>query len=370
MLEIRDHIRAEHDLLWTWLRGEQRRALERRSSAAARDVAQALGSLSVAYAASGRAGPVLAEAEEGPGALMLAAPIALKADGRLFPQGGPTEPAVKLLGKDLPELKARIRQQTGVTLPGIRLVAWRDAPPGGYLILLHEVELAAGSVPLEESPSPNGSGPSEQMLQHLESVLTVNLERLIGVEELMAMLREWSGEDADRRSLVTHALGQDRDGIRLVQVLKRLVAEGVPVRRLDAILGAFAQASRGTAEVSDIVESVRRALVRDLPGNETGRRLLSLTPELEAQIARQVRRRGGTSFLALRASEAPDLLEAVRAELAGLAPDRSALVVAEAGLRPFVRRLAEIHFPSLPVMAAEELSRPFAPLGTSSERVR
>ena len=85
------------------------------------------------------------------------------------------------------------------------------------------------------------------------------------------MLHDWSEEDADRRSLVAAALAQDRDGIRLAQVVKRLVGERVPVRRLDAILGAFVAAMRGTAETWEIVEAVRRVAVaraaRERDGN-------------------------------------------------------------------------------------------------------
>jgi type III secretory pathway component EscV len=147
-----------------------------------------------------------------------------------------------------------------------------------------------------------------------------------------------------------------------VQVLKRLVGEGVPVRRLDAILGAFVAAMRGTAETWEIVEGVRRALLRDLPGNEAERRLLTLSPDLEALIGSCVRRRGGTSFLAVPTHEAPELRETVRADLAEGDDGRSALVVRQPGLRPFVRRLVELDFPDLPVIEAGELSRPFAPL--------
>ena len=264
----------------------------------------------------------------------------------------------------MPELKARIRERTGVPLPGIRLVAWPDAPPRAYLILLHEVEVAGGRVP------PGDSDPYEHMVGHLEAVVAAHLDRFIGIEEVMALLREWSDEDQDRRSLVVDALAQDRDGIRLVQVLKRLAAEGVPIRRLDTILGAFAAASRAATEVWEIAETVRRAVARELPGNEPGRRLVSLTPELEAEIARHVRRRGDTSFLAVSTSEAPDLLETLRAQLTGPAADHAALVVRRAGLRPFVRRLSEVDHPDLPVMAAAELSRPFAALETAAEKVR
>ena len=65
--------------------------------------------------------------------------------------------------------------------------------------------------------------------------------------------------------------------------------------------------------------------------------------------------------------EAPELRESIRAELAAEGDDgRAALVVRQAGLRPFVRRLVELDFPDLPVIEAGELSRPFAPLEAAS----
>ena len=60
--------------------------------------------------------------------------------------------------------------------------------------------------------------------------------------------------------------------------------------------------------------------------------------------------------------EASQLRETVRAELAAGDDGRAALVVRQAGLRPFVRRLVELDFPDLPVIEAGELVRPFAPL--------
>jgi flagellar biosynthesis component FlhA len=138
-------------------------------------------------------------------------------------------------------------------------------------------------------------------------------------------------------------------------VLQALVDEQVPVRDLTSIMRTFSTVNPEHREVGEIVESVRKALRQELPGNQSGRRLIGLSANFEEAVSRWVWERDGNRFLALPWAEAEELFAAVKEHLAGRSVRELALVVRGSGLRPFVRRLIAVVAPTLPVLAEEEL---------------
>ncbi len=325
----------------------------------------------------------------------------LEADARLFPQGGNTPQVIRLIETDIPAMRGRIRERTGVTVPGVLIRASESLSAGGYTLLLDEIPLARGTVragarycldaaacralgldgPLAANPGGTRGGqgvregmwlpeaaqataaaaglplwdPYDYMLAHLEALIHRHLGRFLGLQEVQTMLDRWAGEQEDRRVLLAAAAPDDAALVRLTGVLRGLLAEGVPIRDLNTILTDFAGANARSPEVWEVIESIRLAVRAELPGNAGASQLLELPPEFERELARWVGTRDGKRFLAIPPEEAWRLLGVVREHLPALAAPDTVAVVREPGLRPFARRFLERAFPALPVLAAREL---------------
>jgi hypothetical protein len=338
-------------------------------------------------------------------------PIVLEADDRLFPHGAETPEVVRMLDKDKGDILAmrtRIEESSGVWIPYIRLRGNLDLMDGSYVLKLHDVPLAKGQVMTGHKycpdatairtlglqypavPNPNGQGEGiwlsnvtaelaqsaglplwdvyQFMLYHLEALIHSQLTTFLGVQEVYDQLMWWQSQDGLSQSLQEQANAAEiriklfqkvydnpETRIRLVQVLQGLVKEGIPVNDFDAILPAFIAAQSQSTELMNIVERVRMAVRADLPGNDESREWLSLPEDFESLLARWVWERDGKRFLAMPPAD----LESFRGILARVVGDRpgrkSALVVNDPLLRPFIYLLIERQFPNMAVISEREL---------------
>jgi flagellar biosynthesis protein FlhA len=192
------------------------------------------------------------------------------------------------------------------------------------------------------------------VVHDLEVVLRDNLSSFFGVQDLRDLLDQWA-EDGDqaRQALVTRISMDDDALIRLERVMRSLIREGVPIRDRETVVEVFSQHS-GRRDPRRVAERIRRAIRADLPGNEPGRTLLRLDEDVEEAVTRSLRR-GGSSVLALTPTELEAVLDAVESVVGPRDPSEVALVVKSPGIRPLLRRVAELRFPSLPVLVTEEL---------------
>jgi tetratricopeptide (TPR) repeat protein len=292
-----------------------------------------------------------------------------------------------------------ITERTGVTVPAVRFLDNPALGPGGYVVSLRGVVRAvAKTVPAHRFcpdaegcrrlgiageavvmpddgglgiwiPEPDwdrvdGAGlplwdSLEYIQAHLERLLLRHLDLFVGIQELKAMLDKWAAAaPAERRALVDRALPDDEARRRLHQVVIGLLKEQVPLTRLADLLSAFATPDAASLEVDEVTEDVRLALRGILPGQGPAAVLLGLAPGFEQAVASGVHAGGGKRFLVLPEDEWGQLLDAVRAGTAGLVESQVSLIVRNRGLRRFVRRLVEDHFPDLTVLAAAELLEP------------
>jgi hypothetical protein len=325
-------------------------------------------------------------------------PITLNADRGLFPQAGDTPQAQRMLLEedgDISKMRRRFQENMGVTIPGVRVRGGETLGTGNYMLALHEVPIVSGTVDVKEQYCPDaancqalgisgrvstalGNGREgmwlaepawkkaqaaelelwdayDYMLHHLETLIHRHLATFLGVQETEAMLEKWVDGQAARRAQINGALPDAKARVRLVQVLQGLVNEAVPVKNLEAILGAFAHANPQHREVHEVIEEVRKALRSDLQGTIANRQLIVLASDFEARLAQWLQRRDGKQFLSMPQQQVDLLLESIRERMAGRDPHSLGLVVKKAHLRPFTRRLVEVSFPSLSVFSEQEL---------------
>ncbi len=285
-------------------------------------------------------------------------------------------PPSDLLERRLPDLRARLAQEMGFRLPGVRLRRNEALPLDAYLIALDEVPLALDFLPTgtlfcEESPETlraAGIGvqrealqplsrvrgawinqseasrarllrlrllddPFDYLLLHLEALLRQNLPHLLTWQTLSDLLSAWQPEGA----LTT---AERATALRLARLLLR---DGLPLRpSLLTALGApdFEAAYRAARL------ALREALPRHLP-------TLRLPPEIESTLLQHLVA-DSPSYLAMPPSVAQEILAALRALLPPEQP-RAALIVSDWRLCMALPPLTRYEFPYLTVLAQEEL---------------
>jgi type III secretion protein V len=103
--------------------------------------------------------------------------------------------------------------------------------------------------------------------------------------------------------------------------------------------------------------SLRRYLSHRLTGGRGTLAVYLLDPLIEDAVRGAVQRLPSGSYLALDPDLGRDILGAIRREVEALPPGtQSPAILTTMEIRRFVKRLCEVEFPDLPVVAYQELS--------------
>jgi type III secretion protein V len=144
-------------------------------------------------------------------------------------------------------------------------------------------------------------------------------------------------------------------------VLQRLVQEGISIRDLKSILEALSEWGRVEKDATQLTEYVRAAMRRYISFRYAGIRetlfVHMLDPEIEDVIRGAIRRTSTGTYLSLDPNIAHDILEAIRRELEPLPPTaQKPIIITDAEVRRFVRKMVELEFPELTVLSYQELA--------------
>ncbi len=286
--------------------------------------------------------------------LPVVTPIALEVGNTIVPmvegEGADLAPLAQEL---IEQMRERVREGFGVKVPGIRIRVREGASdPGEFVILLMEVPLLLGSirdVPLEDDPDAYERHALEHMLGTLEGLLERNLGAFLGIEALDSLL--WQEASEWREKWV----GDTDELSRLERVFRAMLAEGVGIRPIGPICERYAELRQSAVPAHEIVERLRALPeVREhLPGAE-GHSFFAVSDAFLDVFERSINTADGHPLLAMLPEDCQATLTAVRNTVTGERPE--ALIVHRPVLRPFVRRLLELEFPTLPVLAASELA--------------
>ncbi|MBI4528487.1 MAG: FHIPEP family type III secretion protein [Deltaproteobacteria bacterium] len=337
-------------------------------------------------------------------------PIAVEIGRGLIPEEtGENWPLIKTY---LPEMRDRIEHQTGVRVPGVRIRGNEtDLPAGSYVIMIDEIPLVMGSAGTDTRYCPASSealrslgiakedfsegahpltnepgcwvaaqhwnlvtskgielwtDPLIYMVYHLEGVLRRNLVDFLGVQEVENLLESWEKLETGA-SLIRTALPDDVSRVRFARVLRAIVKERVPITDWKAILEAVGEVGLAHNDASEAVRAIRIRLKSLLSGNSRGDVRVELPREVEDKMVPWLWHDAGKTFFALPPEETQEILGDVR-KLIDTSRKNLVLVVQSSELRPFVRRLVEIEFPDLMVIAEKELIAVADPVGQAVEK--
>jgi Flp pilus assembly protein TadD len=256
-----------------------------------------------------------------------------------------TGPNWPLMSTYMPEMRERVRRDTGVSVPGSRFRAGRDITPGEYQIVLAGLSGERALARPQGSESNGGRDPIEYVVDGLEMFLKRHLAELVSAGDVIDMVSEEYPYEAVDVLLPTRL-----DKLRLARVVRALAAGRVPLRDWKSIVDASLV---GGASTVDAVRGARRGMWQLLPGNEEGRTRRPIPPDLVSKIDGCFQIVDSAVTLTGTPVEAVEVERAVAAWISQEGPE-IAIVTDTHELRLVVERLARRHHPDVPTLAREE----------------
>jgi type III secretion protein V len=311
----------------------------------------------------------------------------------------------------IPKMRKDLFAELGLRSPGIRVRRIPSLPPKTYVIAINEVPLISGQVMIDhvlvqesaerlkllgikgEVPSENPEtrraacwiptsfaetmravGYSvwdipECLILHLRAAIKRYASEFVGVQEVQFLL---DSLDLVCPDLVKETIPGRVDIVRLTEILKRLVDEGVSIRDMQGILQAIAENAQHETNSVMLTERVRVALRRSIASKHarggTALLVFLLDSEIERIIQASIQHTGsGMPYLSITSDLAQKIIGAVRREYDTLKPStQRPVILTKIQLRYHLYALLahEFKLPP-PVMSYQELPpeievKPFA----------
>ncbi|WP_284700968.1 type III secretion system export apparatus subunit SctV [Robbsia betulipollinis] len=254
----------------------------------------------------------------------------------------------------------------GSAAPGVALVV------SDTLMRLDGLGIAYEPVSLEGVPRPAAHVPEavavdlaqlgdrvyrglERVTLHLECALRMRVGQLIGMQETHELLAQLEQRYPELVQELQRLLPEQR----VSEVLQRLAAEHVSVRNLRAIAEALVQWAPREKDVVVLTEYVRLAL-----GAQIGHQWLDangaipcylLAMEIEDLIREAIRQTSGGNYLALDPDTSGEIVAAAARCLRAEHGDMRPVILAPMEIRRYLRKVLEIEFPHVPVLAYQEI---------------
>lgn len=305
----------------------------------------------------------------------------------------------KFFDAELLKLRSSIYYDLGVMIPFCYLGGDAPLPDNQYYIALYEVPVAQGilfpdklyvndtaenikvfgltgeNITSPKELTPGAWIPSKAkeiaeaaglkvwdykalVLFHLSKIMRKYAHEFVGVQETQGYL-DFISKGMPR--LVEELVPKTLSLPQLKDVLQRLVQEGISVRDLKNIFEALVDWGRIEKDPVMLTEHTRASLRRYISfrytnGNDTLFVYL-LDLEIEDVIRGAIRRTSTGSFLSLDPTIAHDILDEIRREINDLPQTaQQPVIVTDAELRRFLRKMVELEFPSLVILSYQELS--------------
>jgi type III secretion protein V len=300
---------------------------------------------------------------------------------------------------ELPQLRSAIYYDLGVMLPSVHVSGDAPLEETQYFIAVKEIPIVYGSIkkdsvyvndsaeniavfgldgedvrnpadlrpgcwiPASQSVIAELAGlkvwePWEVITLHLSRVMKRYAHEFIGIQETQAYI-DFAARGVPK--LVEEVVPKVVSIAQVNDVLQRLVQEGISIRDIKSILEALSEWGRIEKDPTQLTEYVRGSMRRYISFRYAGIRetlfVNMLDPEIEDVIRGAIRRTSTGTYLSLDPNIAHDILEAIRREVEPLPPTaQKPIIITDAEVRRFVRKMVELEFPELTVLSYQELA--------------
>jgi len=251
------------------------------------------------------------------------------------------------------QARQNLAADIGIILPKVRVRDNMRLEQNQYRIKIADVAVAQGTIDAKTLD------PANTIAAHLSDTAGRHADELLtrdAVRHLIDELRRTAPAAVDELIPGLMKLGD------VQRVLQMLLAEGVPIRQLGAILETLGDAAPRVKDPIQLTELVRRRLAATICRRfcDRGNRLyvVTLDPAFEERIL------SGCDYneegLALRLS--PGEVEEIRREIEKgvkelAAIGREPIVLASPKVRPLLKQLTAAHMPQLIVLGYNEITR-------------
>jgi type III secretion protein V len=280
-------------------------------------------------------------------------PIAVEVSPELGAALGPVDPrgAGVFMSQTVPRARERLFAELGLTLPAVRLrVVGESVARGAFVVRLNEVPLGRGEV----DPA-DAAAAAARVGDEILALMRRYGHELVGVQETQALL---DGLERTHPALVREVVPKLVSPVLLADVLRRLVEEGISLRNLRDVLGALAEWAPHERDPVVLAEHVRASLRRAITFQHArgGGVLTAWTLDgiIEDTIRESIHKTPTGSYLALEPQLSRDIVQAVGRALGP--GGSSAVLLTNAEIRRYVRRLVETEHPALAVLSYQELA--------------
>ena len=271
------------------------------------------------------------------------------------PRGDLGDPDSRGIRARLVALREEIFAELGVALPSPRVRIQPALPPRHAVLSVYEVPAKVVAVPegLSDAKIPG------HLADATRGLLCARAADFLGLAEVQRMLDEL---EQVAPATVRNVVPKPVSLTLLVDILRRLVEEGVSIRDLRAILEALATVAgleKDPLTLTELVRSqLRRFITFRLTRGAGSLGVYLLDPLLEDTIRRSITRTPNGAFLTLAPAASRDVIASVRRafEETPCPPDaRHRVVLTQPDIRRFVRKLLDGEFPDLVVVSFAEL---------------
>ncbi|MBV7256958.1 FHIPEP family type III secretion protein [Pacificimonas sp. WHA3] len=240
-------------------------------------------------------------------------------------------------------LMSDMQLDLGIVLPGISL---HVTDTGG-----EDWRLLAFEAPLGSGGDGTGQGDPEALIEKVRALIRRNLPLFVGIQEASEIITRANARYPD----IVKELLRAAPLSKIAEVLRRLLAEEVPVRDLRALLEGLAEHAQRENDPAALAEHGRRALARHIRNRYApDGRLAALTIDqgLENRLRELVRQAQSGEAVGLRPEEAQALLNAI---VAPVRRDKVNAIVVAPDLRAAVRQLIAPDLFDVAVLSPAEL---------------
>lgn len=243
-----------------------------------------------------------------------------------------------------------LRAELGFPFPGIRVRGNEtDMPPRSALIMIDEVP----EIMLEV-----GRDAAEHLAFALQAVIRRMASLFLDVDVARRLVDTVARTAPE---LVAEVVPKAVSWFELTDVLRRLVDEEIGIGDMEHILKALSQCEGDLRDTVLLAERARHALSGQITAKFIRGRdslpVLLLDPEIEALISSAFQRTSVGAYLALDPQLTQDILAAVRGQVSSLGPGAAGvpILLTAVEVRPYLRKLVMLEFPSLHVLSRQDL---------------
>jgi flagellar biosynthesis protein FlhA len=197
------------------------------------------------------------------------------------------------------------------------------------------------------------------IVTHLTEMIRTHAAQLLTRQDVRALLDQLKETN---EAVVAEVVPDVLSLGEIQRVLQALLAEGVSIRDLGAIVEAVGDKARVTRDPTLLAEYARQALGRAITAAHLGAdhtlRALTLDPAIEHEVATSITQTADGEYLAMEPSRAQAVLGALKSqsEQAAAHGIPRPVLLCSARVRRHLRRLVEHAVPQLPVCSYNEIS--------------